>query len=185
MTWPNRSLVEAIIATLIMVFYAQFILGHYSTCFSIHGATNSLGLYFGYSPEEVLTFFETRSKEQLICYAHFLKVWDAVFPIIYTTMYVFWIIYLLKKWLLFSTIPIMHMIADWIENYFEITMVNYYLRIGEIPGQLVATSSILTIIKWILSVLTYAIIVYGIIHKLKLFATRPKPDSFLSKDSKR
>ena len=165
----------AIIATLIMVLYAQFILGYFSVCFSTNSGPNSLGLSFGYSTNEVLTFLETRSVEQLLCYSHFLKVWDSMFPIIYTTMYVFWILYLFKKWLLFSIIPVIHMVFDWLENYFEITIVNDYLRVGEIPDQLVVTSSNLTMVKWILSALTYAILVYGIIHKLKLYISSPKP----------
>lgn len=171
----NKTLYVAILATLIMVLYAQFILGHFSSCFSVDEVSNSLGLSFGYSKTEVYAFFDVRTELQLLCYANFLKVWDSLFPILYTTMYVCWIMYLFKRWLVLSIIPVMHMLTDWLENYYEISMVNEYLRVGEISDQLVSTSSILTITKWILSILTYTILVSGIIYKLKLFIKAPKP----------
>lgn len=170
----NRSLLLAILTTALMVLYAQFILGHFSSCFTIDGAINSLGLYFGYSTEEVLAFFEARSEQQLICYTSFLKIWDLLFPIVYTSMYISWIIYFLKEWTYFSTIPILHMIADWLENFSEIALVNEYLETGEISNQLVSVSSGLTIAKWTLSILTYGVILYAIIYKLKNYITLHK-----------
>jgi hypothetical protein len=171
----NRTLSVAILSTLIMVLYAQFILGHFSNCFSIDEEANSLGLSFGYSTAEVYAFFDVRTEGQLLCYTNFLRVWDSIFPLLYTTMYLCWTIYLFKRWLFLSIIPVMHMITDWLENYYEISMVNEYLRVGEISDQLVSTSSIITMTKWGLSVLTYTILVSGIIYKLKLYITTPKP----------
>ena len=170
----KKTLYVAILSTLIMVLYAQFILGHFSTCFSIDDASNSLGLYFGYSTSEVFAFFDARTDEQLLCYANFLKVWDSLFPILYTVMYICWIIYLFKNWVYLSIIPFMHMITDWLENYYEISMVNEYLGVGEISNHLVSTGSFLTTTKWILSILTYIIILYGIIYKLNVYITKPK-----------
>jgi len=168
----NTTLYAAILSTLIMVLYAQFILGHFSTCFTIDSASNSLGLSFGYSTAEVYAFFDARSEEQLLCYSNFLQVWDSLFPILYTVMYICWIIYLFKSWLYISIIPFIHMITDWLENYYEISMVNKYLGLGEISNQIVSTGSILTTTKWILSILTYIIILYGIINKLKVYITK-------------
>lgn len=171
----NRTLLLPILTTALMVLYAQFILGHFSSCFAIDGSINSLGLYFGYSTEEVLAFFESRSEQQLICYTNFLKIWDMLFPIVYTVMYISWIIYLLKKWYYLSTIPIIHMIADWLENFLEIALVNEYLETGEISNQLVSVSSGLTTAKWTLSILIYGVILYAIIYKLKNYITFHKP----------
>lgn len=173
-TSTNKTLYVAILSTLIMVLYAQFILGHFSTCFSIDGASNSLGLSFGYSTAEVFAFFDARTEGQLLCYVNFLKVWDSLFPILYTVMYVCWIIYLYKRWLYLSIMPVLHMITDWLENYYEISMVNEYLGVGEISNQLVSTGSFLTTTKWILSIITYIIILYGIINNLKVYITKPK-----------
>jgi len=170
----NKTLYVATLSTLIMILYAQFVLGHFSTCFSIDGALNSLGLSFGYSSAEVFAFLDIRTEEQLLCYANFLKVWDSLFPILYTIMYIYWIIYLFKNWHYISILPLMHMISDWLENYYEISIVNEYLRFGEISNQLVSTGSILTTIKWILSILTYIIILYGIIKNLKAYIAKPK-----------
>lgn len=151
-----------------MVLYAQFVLGYYSSCFSLVGETNSLGLSFGYSYLDVLHFFELRTKQQLLCYSQFLAIWDTLFPIIYTTMYVSWIIYLFKKWIYLSIIPLLHMITDWIENYLEISFLNEYLKIGELSDSLVSIGSMITSTKWILSILTYVILIFGIITKLRV-----------------
>ena len=83
----NRTFYLAIGTTIAMILYAQFVLGHYSTCFSISGTSNSLGLTFGYNLHMVQDFFKIRSIEQLHCYGNFLRVWDTIFPVIYTLMY--------------------------------------------------------------------------------------------------
>ena len=157
----NRNLYIAILATLIMVLYAQYILGHFSNCFSLDGVSNSLGLSFGFSTAEVHAFFDARTEAQLLCYANFLRIWDSIFPLLYTAMYVCWMIYLFKHWLYLSIIPVLHMLTDWLENYYEISMVNEYLRVGEVSDQLLATTSILTMTKWTLSILTYTVLVSG------------------------
>ncbi len=170
----NRALYLAILATLLMVLYAQFVLGHFSNCFTIDGTVNSLGLSFGYSTADVLAFFGARTKEQLLCYTHFLVLWDTIFPVLYTAMYVSWMVYLFEKWFYLSFVPIIHMAADWLENYFEISLVNEYLEIGRISDELVAAGSFLTITKWSLSLLTYIIILCGIISSLRTYLSRAK-----------
>ena len=149
-----------------MVLYAQFILGHFSKCFYLSGESNSLGLTFGYSYADVLHFFQLRSTEQLQCYSHFIAIWDGIFPLVYTAMYLAWMRYLLPNWRLWSILPLLHMLMDWAENYFEIQMVNEYLTNQTISDVLVAAGSTLTMLKWILSFLTYGILLYGILHRL-------------------
>lgn len=171
----NRTLYLAIGSTILMLLYAQFILGHYSSCFSISGTSNSLGLSFGYDINVVQYFFEIRSKEQLDCYGNFIRVWDTIFPILYTLMYSLWIVYLFKKWRLLIMIPILHMFSDWIENYVELLMLEAYMNPNALSENLVSFGSGVTILKWSLSIVTYSIIIFGIITKLKLFITLPKP----------
>ena len=170
----NRTLFLAIGATILMFLYAQFILGHYSRCFWISGTSNSLGLSFGYSINVAQHFFEIRTNEQLNCYGHFIRVWDTIFPLLYTLMYSLWFVYLFKKWRLLLIIPILHMFSDWIENYVELLMLEAYINPNTLSEDLVSLGSGVTILKWSLSIVTYSIIIFGIIAKLKIFMTSPK-----------
>jgi hypothetical protein len=165
----NLLLYLAILATLLMVLYAQFILGHYSQCFIIENSISSLGLTFGYTPSDVMTFVESRSKQQLNCYINFLSLWDAIFPLLYTAMNSLWIIYLLKKRFLII-IPVFQMLCDWTENYMEVSMINNYLNSGIIPENLISYGSLLSILKWSFSILTHTIMLTGIIVRFWAFS---------------
>ncbi len=172
MKYPqNLVLYLAIVATLLMVLYAQFIFGHYSQCFRIENSINSLGLTFGYSTADVMAFVESRSKQQLNCYIDFLSIWDSIFPLLYTLMNSLWIIYLLKKRFFLIIIPLIQMFCDWTENYMEVSMINNYLNSGLISEHLISYGSYITILKWTLSILTYTIIIFGIIVKIKYSLT--------------
>ena len=122
----------------------------------------------------VQNFFEVRTQEQLFCYSKFLKIWDAIFAFVYTLMYAFWIRYFFKNKRLFLIIPILAMIADWGENYVEVLMLEAYLNSSPISEILVSLGSGINSIKWVLSSLTYLIILVGIIFILKNFLTKPK-----------
>lgn len=173
--WANMKFSQktilylAIFATISMVLYAQFILGSYSKCFKVENALNSLGLSFGYSASEVMNFVISRSKQQLECYMRFVSVWDSIFALLYTLMYTLWIIYLFKKRLYLLSIPVLHMIADWTENYFEVSMIRDYLANGSVSENLISYGSTATILKWCLSIITYTIILSGITIKLMTY----------------
>jgi hypothetical protein len=154
-----------------MFLYAQFILGHYSSCFSIPNSINSLGLTFGYNTNTVQHFFGIRSNEQLHCYARFIMIWDTIFAVLYTLMYSLWFVYLIKKWRIALIIPILHMFSDWIENYIELLMLEGYIDTYTLSENLVSLGSGITVLKWLLSIVTYSIIIFGIITKLKLRKT--------------
>lgn len=164
----NRNILLAALGfSLLMVLYAQFILGYFSKCYVTESGPDSLGLLFGYGSEDVAAFLKFRSEKQLQCYIRFLRVWDMIFPVIYTLMYVFWFRYFFKSWMLLSILPMLHMIADWAENYTEILMVNSYLNSAMIIQKLVNGGSALTTVKWVLSFITYGFIVYGIVMKIR------------------
>lgn len=172
--YNNRIFYFAIASTIGMFLYAQFILGYYSSCFYVPDATNSLGLTFGYDIKIVQQFFEIRSSEQLNCYGHFIRVWDSIFPVVYTLMYSLWFVYLFKKWQFLVIIPILHMFSDWIENFIELLLLDSYLNSNPFSEQIVSLGSNVTILKWGFSILTYSIIIFGIIIKLKNFRSSPK-----------
>ena len=85
-----------------------------------------------------------------------------------------WIRYFFKSKRLFLIIPILTMIADWAENYLELLMLETYLNSSPISEILVSLGSGINSFKWVLSSLTYLIILFGIIITLKIFLTKFK-----------
>ena len=170
----NRTLYFAIGFTLAFFFYLTFVLVPVGSCFSVDVGSNSLGLSFSYTKEMVQNFFDSRTQEQLLCYSQFLEIWDAIFAFVYTLMYASWILYFFKNKRLFLIIPIFGMIADWVENYVELLMLETYFNSSSISETLVSLGSGINSFKWVLSSLTYLIILFGIIITLKIFLTKFK-----------
>ena len=170
----KRTLYFAIGFTVAFMLYITFALSPAGSCFKVEAGPNSLGLSFSYTKDMVQSFFESRSQEQLICYSQFLQIWDAVFAIIYTLMYASWIMYFFNKKRLLILIPVLGMISDWSENYVELLMIKTYLNSGPISEIFVSLGSGINSFKWILSSLTYLIILVGIIIAIRNFLTKPK-----------
>ena len=170
----NRTLYFAIGFTVAFMLYITFALNPAGSCFKVEAGPNSLGLSFSYTKDMVQSFFESRSQEQLTCYSQFLQIWDAIFAIIYTLMYASWIMYLFNKKRLLTLIPVLGMISDWSENYVELLMIKTYLNSGPISEIFVSLGSGINSFKWILSSLTYLIILVGIIIAIRNFLTKPK-----------
>ena len=170
----HRTLYFAIGSTLAMFLYVKFILVYFSRCYTLDVGANSLGLSFYYTMDMVQNFFESRTRGQLLCYRQFLQIWDTIFAFVYTFMYASWIMYFFKNKRLFLIIPILAMIADWGENYVEVLMLEAYINSSPISEILVSLGSGINSIKWVLSSLTYLIILVGIIIILKNFLTKPK-----------
>ena len=162
----------AVCSSIAFILYITFVLTPVGACFNLDSGSNSLGLSFSYTKDMVLSFFESRSQEQLLCYSQFLQIWDAIFAIIYTLMYASWIVWLFnnKRWL--ALIPILGMISDWSENYIELIMIKTYSNAGVINETIVSLGSGINSFKWILSSLTYLIILLGIIIAIKNFFTK-------------
>ena len=170
----KRTLYFAIGFTVAFMLYITFALNPAGSCFKVEAGPNSLGLSFSYTKDMVQSFFESRSQEQLICYSQFLQIWDAIFAIIYTLMYASWIMYLFNKKRLLTLIPVLGMISDWSENYVELLMIKTYLNSGPISEIFVSLGSGINSFKWVLSSLTYLIILVGIIIAIRNFLTKPK-----------
>ena len=164
----------AVGSTVAFMLYITFVLTPVGACFNLDSGSNSLGLSFSYTKDMVLSFFESRSQEQLLCYSRFLQIWDAIFAIIYTLMYASWIVWLFnnKRWL--ALVPILGMISDWSENYIELVMIKTYSNTGAISETIVSLGSGINSFKWILSSLTYLIILIGIIIAIKNFFTKTR-----------
>jgi hypothetical protein len=170
----KRTLYLAIGFTLVFFLYITYILAPFSNCFKLDTGASSLGISFSYTIDMVQNFFESRTQEQLLCYSEFLQIWDAIFGFVYTLMYTSWIVYFFNNKRLFLIIPILCMIADWVENYVELIMLETYLNSSPISETFVSIGSGINSFKWILSSITYLIILIAIIIKLKTFLTKPK-----------
>lgn len=168
----KKILYFAIGSTVAFILYITFVLTPTGACFKSDSGSNSLGLSFSYTKDIVLSFFESRSQKQILCYSQFLQIWDAIFAVIYSLMYASWIVWLFnnKRWL--ALIPILGMVSDWSENYIELIMIRTYSNAGAINETIVSLGSGINSFKWILSSLTYLIILIGIIIAIKNFLIR-------------
>ena len=170
----HRLLYFSIGSTLGMFFYVKCFLSDFSNCFLLDTGANSLGLSFYYTLDMVQTFFEERTRTQLLCYRQFLQIWDTLFAFIYTLMYASWMMYFLKNKRLFLIIPVLAMFADWAENSVEMLMLETYLNSSPISESFVSLGSGINSCKWLLSILTYLIILIGMMSSLKIFFTKSK-----------
>ena len=169
----NKKLYIAIIFTTAFILYISLVLNSASGCFKLESGSNSLGLSFSYTLAMVQDFFAARNQEQLLCYSQFLKVWDIIFAMIYTLMYGSWILYLLNK-KIYLVIPILGMIADWSENFSELLMIQSYVTYGSITQSLVSFGSGINSFKWIMSSLTYLLVIIGIIVAIRSYLMKKK-----------
>ena len=89
-------------------------------------------------------------------------------------MYASWIVWLFnnKRWL--ALIPVLGMASDWSENYIELIMIKTYSNAGVINESIVSLGSGINSFKWLLSSLTYLIILIGIIIAIKNFFTKTR-----------
>ena len=169
-----RALYLALGSTLAMFMYVKFVLGYFSKCFTLDTGANSLGLSFYYTIDMVQNFFESRTRLQLLCYSQFLRIWDTIFALVYTLMYATWFMYFFKTKRLLLIIPMLAMVADWTENYVELLMLETYLNLSPLSEALVLLGSGINSFKWSFLILTYLVILIGIINKFKIFFTKPK-----------
>jgi glucose-6-phosphate-specific signal transduction histidine kinase len=88
-------------------------------------------------------------------------------------MYGSWILYLLNK-KIYLVIPILGMIADWSENFSELLMIQSYVTSSSITQSLVSVGSGINSFKWIMSSLTYLLVIIGIIVAIRTFLMKKK-----------
>jgi hypothetical protein len=170
----NKSVLYfALGSTLAFILYISLVLNPASGCFRLESGSNSLGLSFSYNLVMVQDYFAVRTQEQLLCYSQFLKVWDIIFAMIYTLMYGSWILYLLNK-KIYLVAPILGMTADWSENFSELLMIQSYVTSGSITQSLVSLGSGINSFKWIMSSLTYLLLIIGIIVAIRIFLMKKK-----------
>lgn len=166
------NLYICIALTAITVLYASLVMGSQSECISEGLAENVsiLALTFGYTYDAVIQLFSSLSETGLQCYSQLLKVYDTIFPIIYGSMYLFWVslIYKNQKWKfkglrILNLYPLLPIFADFVENYFENRLIVQFLGENDVLESTVQFASLATQIKWTLSTFNYLIILGGIV----------------------
>ena len=175
----NKSILYfALCSTLAFILYISLVLNPASGCFRLESGSYCLGLSFCFTLGMVHVFFAARMQVQVVCFSEFLYVWDVIFGMIYTLMYGSLILYLLNK-KIYLVIPILGMIADWSENFSEILMVQSYVTSGSITQSLVSVGSGINSFKWIMSSLTYLLVIIGIIVAIRSLLMKKTSIKFL------
>ena len=174
--YQRTSIILALIATGLMVLYASRILGSESNIITseLQDGDKLLGLKLGYGIDYVSHLFSYLSQIALKQYSSLLIKWDNLFPFVYGSMYLLWLSLIYKNITfkkpvlkLINLYPLIPLIADLIENYFERLLITNYLDKGIIQESTVMVASGITTMKWGLSTLNYIIIVIGIILLIK------------------
>jgi hypothetical protein len=154
-----------------MVLYAWIIMGSQSECVTgeLNEGISLLGLRFGYSHESALQVFNLFGSEALTCYAKLLRVWDNIFPFLYGSMYIAWLSILYKnvrfrnvRYKLINLFPLFPLLADLVENYFELALVSQFIQFHSLSTGDVWIASFFTRIKWSFSIINYLVIIAGI-----------------------
>lgn len=174
--YQKSNLVICILLTTIMVVYASIVMGSQSKCISdeLTNGLSLLGLRFGYDIDTVSILFNSISENALLCYSKLLSIWDNIFPFIYGTMYIFWLSFIYKNRIfkkkvlsLINLYPVIPVVLDLIENYFENILIRQFISMNNIIELNVKIASIVTQIKWTLSTINYLIIIIGIVIIIK------------------
>jgi len=179
--YRKSTLLVCLIASGTMITYAMVVLGGFSQCFMVEQEQiNTLGLSFGYSFQTVEYFFKIRSEPMIRCYQSFILIWDSIFPIIYGLMYILWISLLYRTfqatqfWFI-NLFPVIQVIFDLLENSIEVMMADFFIDHGYILPTQATLGSILSVCKWVASIITYLILVVGIILIIKKLV-KPRPE---------
>ncbi len=170
--YSRTSYFLCILLAILMILYAWIVMGSQSECFKgeLSEDISLLGLRFGYSYETVLKLFNLLGSEALTCYTKLLRVWDNIFPLFYGSMYIAWISVFFRNfrfrnpvYKLINLFPLLPMIADLVENYFENALVSQFIRFSSVSPGDVLIASFFTRIKWSLSITNYLIMISGIV----------------------
>lgn len=155
-----------------MGLYAAFIMGGQTETITADiGPEGSVpGLAFGFSHLEIAGFLHSLSTEALVEYWYMLRIWDTIFPLVYGTMYISWISFLLKKTRIrtsglsgINLFPLLPMLADFTENFYEFRVLQEFVIQKTVNASWVEIASIVNQTKWILSSINYLIIITAIV----------------------
>lgn len=150
------AIIVSVVSISLMVYMTQ------TMVYDIYGEVDMPDLMLGYSYNDIMVTFDSLGSDGLNAWllAH---TWDALFPIGYTLALVFGMTMLMRNTFpdryrerAIVLIPIVAAIADYVENILIASQAISYPIVSE---QIIAISSIVTILKWLLLYLVFAIVV--------------------------
>lgn len=122
-----------------------------------------------YSLEYVLELFRQLGHEGVRYYRHFTLLYDGIFPVLYTGLYVVWLSLLLRhatpegaRLRGLNLFPLAAMFADYIENSLEMMMATSYLDDSTIEPGVHALAVMFSGVKWTLVILNFLLLLFAI-----------------------
>jgi hypothetical protein len=169
--YTKSNLVTALLATSVFAGYLLFFLTGKGKAFEVaNSSIKSLGTSLGFGQVEILAFLAERSDQMINAYINFNQVWDSLFALIYGVMYVVWVSILFKasskKVGVLNLLPFGQVLFDWLENFFLATLSKQYLADGTISSSTSLFASTSSSIKWVFSLLVYAVILVGAVIRI-------------------
>jgi len=169
--YAKSTLVTALIATAAFAGYTVLVLSGQGKAFEVANSTiKSLGTSLGFGQAEILAFFAERSTQQISAYITFNQVWDSLYGVIYSVMYVVWVSLLLKPYSqkvgILNLLPFGQVLFDWLENVGLATVSSQYLADGTISSTTAQLASTASSIKWAFALLVYGVILVGIVARI-------------------
>jgi len=171
--YAKSNLKTALLATALFVGYLFFVLTAQGKAFAVADSTvRSLGTSLGFGQAEILAFLSERSDQMISAYINFNLVWDNLFGLIYGVMYVIWVSVLFKqnsqRFGILNLLPFGQVVFDWLENASLATLSNQYLADGSVSSSTALLASTFSTTKWVFSLLTYVVILVGIVIRLRM-----------------
>ncbi|MDP5172220.1 MAG: hypothetical protein NWR72_18395 [Bacteroidia bacterium] len=165
--YQKSSLILVLVLTVATFGYLFFVMMEVAAGFEVPNDSNkSLGTSFGFSYDAVVQFLSIRTPEMIARYQAFNAIWDNLFALLYGLMYVAWVSYLLKpfqaKFKMLNLLPLVQVVFDWLENYELASIARAFLAGESISTTAVELASIFSMVKWVASMLVFAIIILGI-----------------------
>jgi len=169
--YAKSTLVTALIATVVFAGYTVLVLSGQGKAFEVaNSSIKSLGTSLGFGQAEILAFFAERSAGQISAYITFNQVWDSLYGVIYSVMYVVWVSVLLKPYSkkvgILNLLPFGQVLFDWLENIGLATVSSQYLADGTISSTTAQLASTASSIKWGFALLVYGVILVGIVARI-------------------
>lgn len=154
-----RNLILAIIVSAVSVMLMAYMTQ--TLVYDIYGDADMPDMMLGYSYNDILIAFDSLGPEGLNAWLQ-VHVLDALFPIGYSLALVFGLAMLMRNTLpkqdkkrFIVLIPIIAAIADFVENILIASQAISYPLVSE---QIIAIASIVTILKWLLLYIAFAIV---------------------------
>ncbi|CAB4604488.1 MAG: hypothetical protein F2587_02070 [Actinobacteria bacterium] len=175
--YAKSNLITALIATAVFVGYLLFALTAQGKAFAVaDSAVKSLGTSLGFGQTEILAFLSERSDQMISAYVNFNLVWDTLFGLIYGVMYAVWVSVLFKsnsqRFGILNLLPFGQVIFDWLENVSLAALSNQYLAEGTVSSSTALLASTFSATKWVFSLLTYLVILVGIVIRIRVSLKR-------------